>query len=42
MLSGMARETYNKLAERLRGIDERDDFVLGVIANAGTVENWKT
>jgi hypothetical protein len=41
MLSGMARETYNKLAERLRGIDERDDFVLGVIANAGTVENWQ-
>ena len=41
MLSGMARETYNKLAGRLRGIDERDDFVLGVIANAGTVENWQ-
>lgn len=41
MLSGKARETYNKLAERLRGIDERDDFVLGVIANAGTVENWQ-
>lgn len=29
------------VAERLRGIDERDDFVLGVIANAGTVENWQ-
>ena len=42
MLSGIAAKTYDALARRLRKIDDRDDFVLGVIANAGTVENWQS
>ena len=42
MLSGIAAKTYDALARRLRKIDDRDDFVLGVIANAETVENWQS
>ena len=42
MLSGIAAKTYDALARRLRKIDDRDDFVLGVIAHAGTVENWQS
>lgn len=41
MLSDFAQKIYDDLVERLRRIDDSDDFIDGVTLNAGTVENWQ-
>ena len=34
-------KTIRELKKRLRAIDERDDFVMGVVYSAGNVESWQ-